>query len=71
MEDDSKVKGMDQAPASNNSPRRIMTVPRKTLVAADNDRYITIDITTAAGTGAAGGVAATLTSRPDLGASFE
>jgi hypothetical protein len=37
MEDDSNVKGMDQAPASNNSPRRIMTVTRKTLVAADND----------------------------------
>lgn len=41
------------------------------LPAQDYDRYITVDITTAAGTGAAGGIAATLTSRPELGSQFE
>ena len=41
------------------------------LAAQDYDRYITIDITTGAATGAAGGIAATLTSRPELGSQFE
>ncbi len=35
------------------------------------DRFITIDITTAAGTGVPGGIAATLVSRPELGSQFE
>jgi len=41
------------------------------LAVVNYDRFITIDITTAAGTGAAGGIAATLVSRPELGAQFE
>jgi len=41
------------------------------LAAVDYDRYITIDIDVAATTGLAAGVAATLTSRPELGSQFE
>ena len=40
------------------------------LAAADNDRYITIDIGTAATTGIAGGIRAILTSVPEQGTQF-
>ena len=40
------------------------------LAATNNDRYITIDIATAASTGAAGGVRAVLTSVPEQGTQF-
>jgi hypothetical protein len=41
------------------------------LPAVNYDRYITIDIDTAAATGIAAGVAATLTTRPELGSQFD
>ena len=40
------------------------------LAAADNDRYITIDISVAATTGIAGGIRAVLTSVPEQGTQF-
>jgi len=50
---------------------RLETAAMLAFAAADNDRYITVGIETAAGTGVAGGIAATLTSRPELGSQFE
>jgi hypothetical protein len=48
----------------------LTTLAALELAAANNDRYITIDISVAASTGAAGGVRVVLTSVPEQGTQF-